>query len=373
MKLVIFLLKVILNIIYSIFKLFPVTDKITIISRQSNKMTQDIEKLEEELKKQLKEYKIIVLTKKIEKSFIKKMGYCFHMIIQMYHIATSKVVILDSYCIIISLLKHKKELKVIQMWHGIGTLKKSGYSILDRKEGRSSKIAKLMKMHFNYDYIFVSAEICRKDSAELFNYPIENVLVYPLPRTDLLFDENYKNNVIKKIKSEYPLGNKKNIVYAPTYREEEDSLLVAINNLIKNVDFNKYNLIIKLHPKSKIKPLDKNVILDTKFTTTEMMFIADYVIVDYSTVLFEAALLNKPLYFYAFDEKEYINNRDFYIDYHEEMPGVISDNSKVIMNAIKNNNYDLKKISNFSNKYVELERGKSTSNIVNFIKTLISR
>ena len=104
-----------------------------------------------------------------------------------------------------------------------------------------------------------------------------------------------------------------------------------------------------------------------------MMFIADYVIVDYSTVLFEAALLNKPLYFYAFDEKEYINNRDFYINYHEEMPGVISDNSKVIMNAIKNNNYDLKKISNFSNKYVELERGKSTLNIVDFIKTLILR
>ena len=57
------------------------------------------------------------------------------MLRQMYHAATSEIVVLDTYCIIISLLKQRKSLKVIQMWHALGAMKKFGYSILDKGEG----------------------------------------------------------------------------------------------------------------------------------------------------------------------------------------------------------------------------------------------
>ena len=69
------------------------------------------------------------------------------MIKQMYHIATSRVVILDSYCIVISILKHKKKLTIIQMWHAMGAFKKFGYSIIGKSEGTSKKIIDLMRMH----------------------------------------------------------------------------------------------------------------------------------------------------------------------------------------------------------------------------------
>ena len=59
----------------------------------------------------------------------------------MYHISRSKVVILDTYCYLISNLKHKKDLVVIQIWHAIGICKKAGYAIVGKDEGRSEKEA----------------------------------------------------------------------------------------------------------------------------------------------------------------------------------------------------------------------------------------
>jgi len=371
MKILIGILKFFLEIIYSILKLFKTQNKIVFISRQSNKETEDIKLLADELKKELPNYKIILLTKKLESSLLNKIKYSFHMIKQMYHLATSKIAILDSYCIVVSLLHHKKNLKIIQMWHGIGTLKKSGYSILDTYEGRSKKIATLMKMHKNYDYIFCSAEICRKDSVELFNTTLDKVLVYPLPRVNLLIDKKYQKETLEKIYEKYPeLKNKKNIVYVPTYRVDNDKLLTSIENLIECIDYTKYNLIIKLHPLTTYINNETKALFDKEFTTTEMLFIADYVIADYSTVLFEAAVLNKPLYFYAYDKNNYVKQRDFYIDYEKEMPGLISQDPKEIFASIKKDKYDLEKIKTFSNKYVEID-GNPTKNICKFIKELL--
>lgn len=116
----------ILNIIYSIIKCFSTQNKITFISRQSNEPVLDFVILNEKLVKEYPKIKTVMLCKKIENKIL----YMFHILKQMYHIATSKVVILDSYCIPISVLKHKKNLKVIQMWHAVGSMKKFGYAMI---------------------------------------------------------------------------------------------------------------------------------------------------------------------------------------------------------------------------------------------------
>ena len=110
---------VMLSFIYFFFKFLPTQEKITFISRQSNKITLDFSLIIEELKEELPNYKIIVLTKKLDK----KISYIFHMFSQMFHIATSKIVIIDSYSLVVSLLKHKKDLQIIQIWHALGLMK----------------------------------------------------------------------------------------------------------------------------------------------------------------------------------------------------------------------------------------------------------
>ena len=113
-----------MNFIYKFFKLLKTRNKITFISRQSNKIGIDFKLLIEEIKRQSPDTKTVVLNKELNKSIISKILYFFHMFVQMYHISTSKVIILDGYCIMISILKHKKDLKVIQIWHALGSLKK---------------------------------------------------------------------------------------------------------------------------------------------------------------------------------------------------------------------------------------------------------
>ena len=98
MSILIRLFKIIMNIIYFFIKLFPTKNKITMISRESNKEIIDFKLLREEIEKR-NDFKVVVLCKKLEGNIFNKIGYFFHMFRQMYHIATSKVVILDTYCI----------------------------------------------------------------------------------------------------------------------------------------------------------------------------------------------------------------------------------------------------------------------------------
>lgn len=359
----------VLKIIYAFIKIFPTENKITFISRQSNKPSVDIKLLSEALKKSLPNYKIVVLSKKIDDGLINKICYCFHIIKQMYHIATSKIVILDSYCISISVLNHKKNLKVIQMWHAIGLLKKAGYSIVNKTEGRKQTLAKTLKMHNNYDYILVSSDNLRKPFQKVFNCSNSQLITLPLPRVDLLKNKKYHENNCIKIFEEYPImKDKKNILYVPTFRKNEDCHQNKIYELISNVNFEEYNLIIKLHPLSKIKIENNNVINDNKFSSIEMISACDFVISDYSTIIYEAAIAKKPLFFYAFDKDNYKGNRGFFINYEKEMPGLISGDSKEIITAIENQNFNLRKVNQFLNKYVDMKFKSCTDEIVKFIR-----
>lgn len=364
------------NFIYLFFKLLPSKNRVTMISRQSNEITLDFKLLKDEMEKEYKDISVITLCHKLEggekASISEKVKYIFHCFKQMYYISTSKVVVLDSYCILVSVLKHKKNLRIIQMWHSMGTMKKFGYQILDLEEGRSSKTAKAMRMHKNYDYILASSGAYAECLAEGFGYDIEKIKIYSLPRVDLLANDKYKKEICNKIEKVYPqISKKKNIVYCPTFRKNEKQMLEQISKLIKSVDYSKYNLILKLHPLSKIKIDNKNVICDKTFSSFDMLFIADYVISDYSCIIYEAAILKIPLYFWTFDLKKYLHNRGLTFDYKKEVPGLVSENIQDILREIDSEDYDNIKLENFRKKYV-VNINNCTKKIADFIVDIIN-
>lgn len=362
--------KFLLNVIYLFFKIFPTRNKVTFLSRQADEPSLDFILLSREIETQMKGYKTVLLCKRLRSGFA-VVPYFFHMFVQMYHVATSKVVVLDSYCIVVSLLHHKKTLKVIQMWHALGCYKKFGYSILDKAEGSNTKVAKAMNMHCNYDYVFTSGEACVDSFAEAFGYPKEYLKVMGLPRLDLLQDETFQADCKDRIYQAHPtLENtkKKTILYAPTFRKnkaQEEGIL----RFVECVDFEKYNLILSLHPLSSLEINDARVIIPKGFTSLEMSLVSDYVITDYSAFVFEAAFLKKPLFFYTYDVDVFFRSRDFYIDF-TKMPGVISADAKRIMQAIAQDEYNLKNIETFSKCFIK-PSAHYTDDIVAFIKTLV--
>jgi len=362
-----------MRFIYFFMKLRRTRERIVFISRQSDALSLDFALLIAELKKHLPSAEIVVLTRKMRKG-PGLLLYGFHLLRQMNALATSKVCVLDSYCIPVSVLTHKCSLTVIQMWHAIGLGKKAGYSILDMKEGRSRKIAELLKMHRNYDIVFAGSEACIGPMAEVFGCSEEIVKIYTLPRADVLRDSIYASEKQREIFASYPgLSDptKKNILYIPTQRSDETQLQSKVDELLRAVDFRKYSLIVKPHPLSHITIGDERVYTCDEFDSMDMLFAADFVITDYSSMLFDALLCGKPEYFFAFDLEEYEANRGTFIDYAAEIPGPILRSGEEVMAAIERGEFDKEKANGFLTKYVPIADVSATERIAELISGLI--
>lgn len=366
--------KIFLSIIYSFLKLFPIKNRIVFISMQSDNLSMDFELLKDEITRKTPKIELVFLCKKMKSSLGKKtdyIKYVFNMLEYtleaMYYLATSKVCVTESYCVPISFLKHKKELKIIQIWHASGAVKKFGYQALDTEEGKSKEIAELMCMHKNYDYVIAPSEITKKIFAEAFNIEEEKVVKLGLPRLEYITNKKYDKT--EEIYKEYPeLKNKKVILYVPTFRKGKSIDLSEILNYKINKE--EYKLIIKLHPLEDTLVLEEFKI-DSKYTTYDLIKIADYIITDYSILSVEASVLEKPIFLYLYDLEEYNQNRGLNIDLLKELKSFTSKSFNDIMNKIETNNYDLKEIIKYKNKYIEINTDTAISDLADFIINLI--
>ena len=287
---------VFLNIIYAVMKKIKTKNQILFVSMQSNKLSLDFELLKKEIENKNSDIKLVFLCKKMDTSLNKKseyIKYVFNMVgyvfKAMYYLSTSKVCVTESYCVPISILKHKKELKVLQIWHASGAVKKFGYQSLDTQEGKSKEIADLMCMHKNYDYVIAPSEVTKNIFSEAFEIEKEKIIKLGLPRLEYIYNSKYDKK--QEMYSKYPeLKDKKIIFYAPTFRKGKKVDLSEIINY--PLDKKRYKLIIKLHPLENTDIPDEYKI-DSQYTTYDLIKIADYIITDYSILSVEASILKK--------------------------------------------------------------------------------
>ena len=368
-----------LRVVYFFLKLFKTNNnKILLLSRQSNKPSIDFELIKEDIQKRYPNVKLVILTKMFEKkdsalgyfkSFIPALSYYFHIYKQMYHLATSKVCLIDTYIIPVSILKHKKSLTIIQLCHGIGNIKKFGYQTLDNESGNNHKLSDLMLMHNNYDYLISTSDETSKFYAEAFNMPVEKCIPIGNPKIDYILDiPKKKKTVLKK----YPhLKDKPVILYVSTFRKYEDDYL---EEFIKNADFDKYNIIMHIHPVTyKFHPdIDKYLTDDRiyrckDFNTQDLLSVADIAITDYSSFVFESAILEIPTYLFVPDYEKYTSKNGLNVDIFKELPNVVFKDAKEMFKHINKDKYDMTVIRNFKNKYVSNCDGDATKKLVDFM------
>lgn len=364
------ILKVFANLIYCILKIFPTKNKIVMITRQSNTPTLDFRLLKEEIENTDNSIMIKTLCNKIESNALYRAGilykikYILYILKIMYNLATSKVCIVDGYCIPVCILKHKKKLKIIQIWHASGAVKKFGYQILDKEAGSNSKIAELMCMHKNYDYIIVPSEATKKYFSEAFNTPEDKIVKLGLPRLEYISNSKYDKS--EEIFKKYPkLKEKKNILYIPTFRKNND--FNAVEKILEyKIDENKYNLIISLHPLDTT-PVPEKYLVDKKYSSYDLIKIADYIITDYSALSIEASVLNKPIFIFLPDIKEYTEETGLNINLKEELSTFTCENFGEIIDKIEKKEYNTKEIEKYREKYIEINENKTTENLASFI------
>lgn len=309
------------NGVYGIHKLFPVRNRIAMVSRQSSTLTLDMRLLKDELERQNPEVEVVTLNRMIPPGLAGKIKYLWYMVTREMHVfATSRVVLLEGYCINASILHHRKELSIIQLWHALGVLKQFGYYAVGTEEGHSEALAKAMHMHENYDCAICSSEFCRSYYAKAFRMPESRVKVCPLPRTDLLTDREYHCRKREEIIRKYPeLGKRPNVLYAPTFRNGED-ITEHLDSLFEAFNYEEYNLIVKLHPVDRTGIHREEIFECPEFTAMELFSITDALITDYSSIIYEAAAAEIPIYLYTFDLDRYLERRGFIIDFMKDIP-----------------------------------------------------
>lgn len=303
--------------------------------------------------------------KKTFSHFHSALGYYFDLYKQMRYIAQSKVIIVDGYNLPVSLLKHKKGTKVIQMWHALGAIKQFGYQTIGRKDGISPKVAKILKMHANYDYVLSGSVGMNPFFAEAFHVSEEKVLPIGTPTVDYMRMKDKK--IAAKITKKYPsMKEKINVLYSPTFRNDKRQNL---EELVKYFDFEKANLLITFHPKVENSIADDRILVIDReeFSTFDIVKMVDYVITDYSALMIDAAVANKKILLYVYDYEKYEEDNGLNIHLLEDYPHLASKSGKKIVETILNNLYDEKEYKAFKAKYVPNIKS-STEEIMKLIK-----
>lgn len=365
-QLLIVVFKAILKCIYSVLKLLPVKEnKILFCSRQSNDIPLDFRLLKEELDRRDSCMEYAVICRNIGHGLKDYMIFFNLLLKSMYHLATSRICVLDSYWPAVSLLNHKRELTVIQIWHAIGKIKKSGHASVGTKSGRSGAYARMLNMHENYDYIIAGAAEWNEYYCGSFNVSEERLLNYGLPRIDYLINTEDDNR--KRFFGENPqFEGKKIILYAPTFRRNLES---KWDKIIDGVDYNKYVLIIKNHPSQRIygpKPVEKVYYFDD-WKTMDLIAVCDYIITDYSAIALEAAVLNKKTYYWVYDYEEYLEHNGLNIDLYEAAHGHVFKNLNDLMKSIDEDDYDMEILKEYRKRYLPEHLGTSTDRICDLI------
>lgn len=360
------LFKLGLKFIYFFLKLLPTNkNKIVFISRQTNYIHVDFDMIRKEIHKRDKNIKMVFLCKRMGKGLKEYIMFAFEILKQMYHLATSKMAIIDSYCIPVCVLKHKKSLKVLQIWHSIGKIKKSGYQTLDTESGRSKKMAEAMCMHKNYDAIVAGGHAFDKFYEEGFNVKKDVLLNYGLPRIDYIIETDKKKK--KKVFDKYPeLKGKKIVYYAPTFRTYD---VDGPQKLLDAYNPKDFALIITCHPNQKIDVNKDGVYLLSldDFSVADILTVSDYVIADFGSISLEAAILKKKTLYYLYDYKEYVSKNGLNLDPKKSMKTCAFEKIEPIFDIIKKDKYDIDALNSFVNNYLPSELGKSTELIVDYI------
>lgn len=286
--------------------------------------------------------------------------------------AESGYIMVDDFYPIVYALPISKKTKLIQVWHAMGAFKTVGYSRLGKPGGPNPRSIS----HRNYTDAITSADGIRCNYAEAFQMPIEDVHATGIPRTDIFFNQYYIKNTRARLYDKYPrLRNKKVVMFAPTFRGNGQN--TAYYNF-DWIDFSElqeslgedYQFIIKLHPFIKNTdsvPKDNAFFLDltSEREINDLLFITDVLITDYSSVIFEASLLNINTIFYVPDLIEYTESRDFYYPFERYTFGRIAENMVELIDSIQHPENDLDKLSQFKKHFCDACDGHATERFVN--------
>lgn len=306
-------------------------------------------------------------------------GRCLRML---KDISDAHYIFLNDACDVTSCVSLRKGSHIFQVWHACGAFKKFGMSTAELIFGSDRKTQEKFPNYRNLSYVTVSSpEIgwAYEEAMNLKNTDTQ-IVATGVSRTDVFYDKAFIENAKETVYSVFPQARtKKIILYAPTFRgrvakaEAPDRLDIRA---MKEALGDEYVLLLKHHPfvkKLPEVPEDcQNFAMDvTKALDIDKLLCAsDVCISDYSSLIFEYSLFERPMIFLAYDLDDYFDWRGFYYNYDDLTPGPVVTKTEEIIDYIQNldTRFDKEQVHAFREKFMSACDGCATDRIMELVR-----
>ena len=357
------ILHFVLSICYCLVKLLPQNKKrVVLVSLTSNRLQDDFQYIYKELMND--EFIQIRSTLfKYKPTLLHAFLYFMNCIYQVFVINTAKVVVIHDNNYVISNFKMDR-VKVIQIWHACGALKKFGNDI-----HREYKIQ-------NYDYVISTSLKWSQIYARSFEVKEQNVLPLGMARTDVLFKEEALSSLNKQLLDKYPTWKDKRIIlYAPTFRgnivKGMSYININVDHILQQLDKDVL-FVYKMHPLLGDVTLSNHerCINASNENLYALMSISSCLISDYSSIIYDYCILSKPILLFVPDIKEYEAttglNESFY-----ELPLTLCKKEDELVLQLKTLRKDDEIYQQMKDTYFTYQDGCSAKRIARFIHQII--
>ncbi len=277
-----------------------------------------------ELAENYKDYKLYLAYRKHKKAFydtlLKKYKIKNVNLVELHHmeywklLATCKYLVNDT--TFRAGFKKRKGQIYLNTWHGI-PLKNMGLD--DRTEGYL--FGNVQLNIFVSDYFICPNRYMSEIMARA--YKLDNlfqgeIIETGYPRNAIFFN----NKRAAELKKELGIEGKHIISYMPTWRldsnKEYKTLLLKYLEEIDECLTDGQIFFVKLHPLTK-KQLELEQFKHIQhfpedYETYDFLNIADCLVTDYSSVMFDFSCSHRQIVLFTYDEEEYLKNRGMYID-----------------------------------------------------------
>ncbi|HEY3522543.1 MAG TPA: CDP-glycerol glycerophosphotransferase family protein, partial [Candidatus Limnocylindrales bacterium] len=211
--------------------------------------------------------------------------------------------------------------------------------------------------------------------AEAFRQP-SAVFVSELgiPRTDLLFGPD-RDARAASVRERYAIPRDRRVVlYAPTFRGDRivdaraDSLLDF--EALAAVVGEDHVVLARLHPfvrsRLDIPEWLRGFVVDASGAPelNELMLASDVLVTDYSSAVFEFALLDRPIAIFAPDLDAYERERDLYLDIRTELPAPVLETPDAVAAWLRSGAADMERVQAFATRWFTVADGHATERFV---------
>ena len=365
--------------IYCIHAKKPVQeDKVLFVEVREQTISNSFRLLYQRLKK---EGTFRIHTHYLRSGFVGRLAYLRRCTAMLKDLADAKYVFLNEGCNVIGSIPMRSETVLTQTWHACGAFKRFGFSTAELKYGETAEEMRKYPYYGNTTYVTLSSPdiAWAYEEAMMLQDHRECLKATGVSRTDVFFQKRFLQAARTHFAQCVPFAaGRKVILYAPTFRGQAkeaaspDKLDVR---KLKQALGQDYVLVCKHHPFVIHPPVippdcaDFACDVTKELSIDELLCVSDLCISDYSSLVFEYSLFERPMLFYAYDLEEYFDWRGFYYDYHELAPGPVVRTNEELIGKIREMEmqFDLQRVREFRKRFMAACDGNATGRILEMV------